>query len=82
MRKIPAKRCQAYDDYLLTIKSQCLTILFEKQLASLSHFFSRKFLSRKMKNEKDEVFDGIHGHINELDDFLYRHFDELEKLKV
>ena len=35
-----------------------------------------------MKNEKDEVFDGIHGHINELDDFLYRHFDELEKLKV
>ena len=35
-----------------------------------------------MKSEKDEVFEGIHGHINELDAFLYNHFDLIDKLKV
>ena len=56
-----------------------------KAISLFIAFFSRNFFrveKLSMKNEKDEVFDGIHGHINELDDFLYRHFDELEKLKV
>ena len=26
--------------------------------------------------------DGIHGHINELDDFLYKHFDLINQLRV
>ena len=31
--------------------------------------------------EKEEVFDGIHDHINELDDFLFNHIDIIDKLK-
>merc|ERR1712179_1522 len=41
-----------------------------------------KSLEILQEMEKGEVFNGIHGHINELDEFLFNHIDVIEKIKA
>ena len=42
------------------------------------------YLSKNLKAKVDpgKVFDGIHGHINELDAFLFNNIDLIEKARV